>query len=89
MLDKGADIEAKSSNGKTSLLWTAEYGHEAVVQLLLDKGADIEAKAINDKTPLLYAAEYGHEAVVQLLLDKGANIRERGKSRYIITAAPW
>ncbi|KAH8890544.1 ankyrin, partial [Thozetella sp. PMI_491] len=63
----GAAIEAKNSNGWAPLLWAAESGYEALVQLLLEKGADIEVKDSYSQTPLLWAAENGHEAVVQLL----------------------
>jgi ankyrin repeat protein len=38
LLEKGADVEYKSSNGRTPLCWAAEKGQEAVVKLLLEKG---------------------------------------------------
>jgi ankyrin repeat protein len=44
LLEKGAEIEAKSSSGWTPLSWAAGKGHKAVVKLLLEKGAEIEAK---------------------------------------------
>jgi ankyrin repeat protein len=40
LLEKGADMERKSSNGRTPLWWAAEGGHEAVMKLLLEKGAE-------------------------------------------------
>jgi ankyrin repeat protein len=39
LLEKGADVEAKGSYGRTALSWAVEKGHEAVVKLLLEKGA--------------------------------------------------
>lgn len=33
LFENGADIETKSSSGETPLLWAAERGHKAVVQL--------------------------------------------------------
>jgi ankyrin repeat protein len=39
LLEKGAELETESNNGRTPLLWAAERGHEAVVKLLLEKGA--------------------------------------------------
>ncbi|KAF4338216.1 ankyrin repeat-containing protein [Fusarium beomiforme] len=76
----GINIDGKDSSGRTALLWAAEHGHEAVVQLLLDWDAYIEAADHDGWTPLLRAAEKGHEAVVQLLLAWDA---------YIETADKW
>jgi hypothetical protein len=39
LLEKGVDVEAKTSNGWTALHNAADSGHEAVVRLLLEKGA--------------------------------------------------
>jgi ankyrin repeat protein len=44
LLEKGADVESKDSDGLTPLSWAARGGHEAVVKLLLEKGADTESK---------------------------------------------
>src|SRR5580700_4183001 len=43
LLDKGGDVGAKDSGGRTALSWAAVKGHEVVVQLLLDNGADVDA----------------------------------------------
>ena len=81
LLEKGADVESKSSSSRTPLSWAAENGHEAVVKLLLEKGADVESKDTKSgQTPLLRAAEYGHEAVVKLLLKKGADVESKSRS---------
>ena len=57
LLEKGADLECKSDNGRTPLCWAAWDGHEAVVKLLLEKGADLERKSDNGRTPLCRAAD--------------------------------
>jgi ankyrin repeat protein len=59
--------------GQTPLSYAEEYGHEAVVKLLLEKGAELESKSDYGQTPLSYAAQYRHEVVVKLLLEKGAD----------------
>ena len=56
LLEKGADVECKSSNGQRPLRYAAEKGHEAVVKLLLEKGADIECKDRYYGPPLWWAA---------------------------------
>lgn len=39
LLEKGADVMARSKHGETALHWAAIRGHKEVVQLLLEKGA--------------------------------------------------
>jgi ankyrin repeat protein len=56
LLEKGADIATKDSDGKTALDWADAGGHEAVVQLLLENRADVAAEDVG-----------GQDAVVQLL----------------------
>jgi hypothetical protein len=80
LLQKGADLKAKSSVGWTALHCAASNGHEAVARLLLEKGVDIEAKENNGQTALHWAAWNGHEAVVRLLLQRGANAQAKGKN---------
>jgi len=48
---KGADIESKDTTARRRYL-SAQFGHEAIVQLLLQKGADIESKSKFGQTPL-------------------------------------
>ncbi|CAG9983753.1 unnamed protein product [Clonostachys byssicola] len=75
---QGVDLEAKDpATGQTVLLWAAEKGYTAIVQLLVEKGANIEARGAPwpmpwSRTALARAAEKGHAAIVQLLLEEGA-----------------
>ncbi|KAL3441220.1 hypothetical protein BJX65DRAFT_322528 [Aspergillus insuetus] len=56
--------------GQTPLIWAAEYGHAAVVKVLLDRGAAVHLTDTKfGQTPLLWAAEKGREEVVKLLLE--------------------
>ena len=43
LLQNRADIEARSNDGRTSLLWAAHWGHYPVVQYLVQRGAFIDA----------------------------------------------
>jgi len=38
LVDKGAELDSKSNNGRTPLLLAAGEGHEAVVKLLIERG---------------------------------------------------
>lgn len=44
LLEKGAPIEAKDKNGRTSLILAAQRGHADTVRLLLEKGAQADAR---------------------------------------------
>ena len=63
-MDKNANILVENKFEQIALMLAAEYGHEAVVRLLLDKGADIVARDNDGETLLLLAANFGHIAVV-------------------------
>ena len=85
LLDKGADIEARTESGFTPLHFAAGCAPE-VLSLLLDAGADIKARDSNGATPLHWAVEKSKnwakkgktpEEVISLLLDRGANIEAR------------
>ena len=69
-----ADLNAIDSGVRTPLHWAADYGHEAVVRLLLARGASIDIGDDAGRTALHCAAIQGHEAVVRLLLERGASV---------------
>jgi ankyrin repeat protein len=71
-LGRGADVNARDTNGVTALMMAANYGHIDVVRLLLDKGADIGAKDHSGSTALMAAAVDGRAEVVKLLKARGA-----------------
>ncbi len=56
LLDSGVEINSKSTELTTPLLYAVYQGHEDTWQLLLDKGASIEAKSDSNfyKTAILY-----------------------------------
>jgi ankyrin repeat protein len=79
LLDKGADINAKS-NGRTPLMWAAQNGNTIVLEQLLSKGANINATGIFGWTALILAAQQGHTDCVKVLLQHGANMDQRTDS---------
>ncbi len=77
LLARGADVNAKSQYGATSLSFAADKGHLEVVKALLDNGADLNVKdKFYQETPIGWAAYRGHSSIVKALLDKGAEGRE-------------
>jgi ankyrin repeat protein len=74
-LNRGPEIEVKTTDNVTALHCAASNGHLEVAKPLLDRGAEIEAKGTDDRTALRFASEYGHEAVVQLLTEKRTDVK--------------
>eukprot|EP01043_Picozoa_sp_COSAG02_P031911 COSAG02_NODE_2107_length_9809_cov_114.047786_3_plen_309_part_00 len=71
ILDEGADIEERDSNGENALMHAAWEGHAEIAQLLVDKGIDKNNQDRGGDYPLLFAAFRGHLPIVQLLCNSG------------------
>src|SRR2546426_957231 len=73
LLNQRADVNARSGDGSTALLWAAHWNALETAALLIRAGAD--ANAANDfrMTPLSQACTNGSAAFVDLLLKAGAN----------------
>jgi len=73
--------DSMGDEGRTPLMYSAQKGHYAVVQLLLgyysnsgNCGSDINESDKSSLTALHHATRYGNAGIVQLLLEKGAKI---------------
>src|SRR5262249_21180920 len=73
LLDQHVDVNARSGDGSTALLWAAHWNDFGTAQLLIRAGAD--ANSANDfrMTPLFEACTNGNAALVDLILKAGAN----------------
>jgi ankyrin repeat protein len=79
LLTTGADVNAKDSNGNSSLMLASQKGYEDIVKRLLRQN-DVIVDCEDSKrkaTPLMDAASEGHIKVVQLLLEAGAEVNAR------------
>lgn len=73
LLERGADVNAKTAYGATPLSYASDKGHVEVVRLLLERGADPNAKdTFYGATPISWAAGNKHAEIVRLLLKHGA-----------------
>ena len=76
LLDRHAQLEAKTRDGLTPLHCAARSGHESVVDLLLERGAPISSKTKNGLAPLHMAAQGDHVDAGRILLHHKAPVDE-------------
>jgi ankyrin repeat protein len=75
LLDRGANVNARSEVGDTALMQAALNADQEMVQRLLRRGADVRARGVYGVTALLRALH--DPSKVQLLLHNGARIDDR------------
>jgi len=74
LLDEGADIETKDSQGTTPLIKAAEASRKEETKILLWKKANINATNNKGETPLIAAIKSGSEEIASLLLASGVDM---------------
>jgi ankyrin repeat protein len=80
LVEKGADVDARSQLGNTALILAARKpGNAHTIRLLLERGAEINAANLFGGTALLAAAAAGDIESVRLLLDRGADVNSKPK----------
>jgi len=71
LLERGADITAKTNDGSTALEWAVFADRVESVKLLLEKGANVQTKNKNGNTPLHLVSS---KKMTELLLSFGAKV---------------
>ncbi|WP_341814104.1 ankyrin repeat domain-containing protein [Wolbachia endosymbiont (group A) of Nomada flava] len=81
ILNRNADIEARTNIGETPLHIANAYGQLKIIELLVDKGASLEAKTNDGLTPLHVAIQHNNTTpkIIEFLIDKGVNIEAKIK----------
>jgi len=76
LLDRGADIHARSNNGSDALMWACYNGGAdlSMVTLLLDRGANLLVVDNDARSALHHAAQDGYMDKCLLLLSRGADL---------------
>jgi predicted nucleic-acid-binding protein len=59
LIEKGASVNAVTTNNETPLHWASERGDLETVALLIEKGASVNAVTNDNETPLHWASEHG------------------------------
>ena len=67
LLNFGADVNVRSNNNSTALMFAARNNYLDIVKLLVKNGADINAKNDKGSTAISIANAYGHQSVVEYL----------------------
>jgi len=67
LVQKGADVNARSTNGSTVLMMAAHEGKDAVARMLLAAGADAGAKNDWGEDALTWAMRFGNLTVAKLV----------------------
>jgi uncharacterized protein len=73
LVGQKADVNVRSSDGSTALLWAAHWDDLDSAELLLKSGADANAANEYGTTPLSQACVNANTGFVRLLLKSGAN----------------
>ncbi|MCR9218286.1 MAG: ankyrin repeat domain-containing protein [bacterium] len=81
LVDSGADIEARDSEGYAPLHDAAEgdWPSAIAIRTLLDLGASVDPISDDGDTPLHLAMMRGSIECVELLLERGADIHKKGR----------
>lgn len=82
LLENGADIHAKNSDGWTALDYAIWQNQDIVTQYLLSKGALIDATTNDNFTPLMLACRFSSPKIVQLLLQNKANVHAKNQDEW-------
>jgi len=73
LIDRGADVRARSKGGFTALLFASQQAEIASAKMLLAAGADVNEKTPKNGTALVLAAASGREQFAIFLLENGAD----------------
>jgi ankyrin repeat protein len=73
LLKSKASVNVKDDDGRTPLMFAAQYGKNQHFADLLGAGAQVNAKDKDGWTPLMYAATYGRFNCIDGLLQAGAD----------------
>ncbi|HYM23072.1 MAG TPA: ankyrin repeat domain-containing protein, partial [Vicinamibacterales bacterium] len=76
LVKAGADVNGRTSNGTTALMFAAASGNVDAVSALVARGSDVNAReSVRGFTAIMFAAASDRAAVVNVLAQRGANLK--------------
>ena len=73
LLDKGASVNARGSDGLTPILTAMGNNQKDIAKLLMEKKPDLTGTVQGKRTALMIAAGMGYTEVLKLMLDAGTS----------------
>jgi ankyrin repeat protein len=88
---KGADVNSKTYEGITPLMYAAQNGHLEVAEILIHNGADVNARPADGVTALIAATRFNHEDVIDTLIHYGAlmNVKTNDSATALLYASAY
>ncbi len=74
LVERGVDVDARTVDGVTPLMYASQNGYLEIMEYLIRKGADVNAIPYNNVTSLIGAARTGHLEAAEILLEAGAKV---------------
>jgi len=86
LLEKGADANAKTRDGRTALLMAIPRGYLNIVELLVKNGADVNKPGKDGSTAVMLSVQNLYFHILNFLVEHGAKVDVRSNE---ITALLW
>jgi ankyrin repeat protein len=71
---RGADLDKRDREGRTSLIWSAWQGTPNIARALIEKGADVHAQDNEGNSALMVSIAKSHNAIRNMLLEAGSTV---------------
>jgi hypothetical protein len=68
LIQKNADVNAKSTNGSTALMMAAREGRDKIAAMLLEAGASRDAKNDHGEDALTWATRNAHPSIARMVM---------------------
>ena len=73
LIKGGANLDIRSNEGKTALIWASYRNHIEVVKLLIEAGANLNIRDDEGRTALIWASYHNRIEIVKLLIENFAD----------------
>lgn len=90
-LSKGADVNTKTLEGVTPLMFASQNGFLDIVKILVYNRANVNAKPDDGATALIAATRFNHYEIMDYLIQSGADInaKDRDSVSALVYAAAY